>query len=245
MLVYETEESYYIFFLKSGHSLLNSVFNNVFAKYSIGFNSSCNIPLTSEEFRQKQKFLFVRNPISRFFSSYYFFDFDKTMGIDAYIEYSTTTSQRDRDSHLKSQYNCLTVGRDMKWTSMRDYFDSELGEYKIVKLEDLDRDIEYFRETKSKANNTAFYSENSTLFNQEVNFNFLKSKNKAINIDFILLYSYYKTYYEKTKLHHRKVDFLSKINQRQYLEVYYLFEEEMLFYGYEHLDNTRFIKSVI
>jgi len=234
MLVYETEQSYYVFFLKSGHNLLKSVVDSLFAKYSIGFSSNYNILLTSEEFRRKQKFLFVRNPINRFFSSYYYFDFYKTMGIDAYIEYFKTTSRRDHNAHLDSQYKCLSVGKDIKQVGMKDYFDSKLGEYKIIKIEDLDSKIEGFKRRELISNN---------LYDEEIAFDFLDTKNKAINIDFILLYLFFKNYNEMG--HHKKVNFLSKINQHQYFWTYSLFEEEMLFYGYEHLDNTKFIKSII
>ena len=74
MLAYSTEKSDYIFFLKSGHTLLKTVFRNVFFRHSIDFDSYQAFKLHSKEFKKRQKFLFVRNPIDRFFSTYYFFE---------------------------------------------------------------------------------------------------------------------------------------------------------------------------
>ena len=61
MFLYSTEESNYIFFEKAGNNLLRSVFDSMFSRHSVNFRSDCVIPLDSKEFREEQKFLFVRN----------------------------------------------------------------------------------------------------------------------------------------------------------------------------------------
>ena len=236
MLAYSTQESDYIFFLKSGHTLLKTVFRNVFLRHSIDFSSYQTIEPESKEFRKKQKFLFVRNPIDRFFSSYYYFNFDKLLGLDNYIKQYSTICEQGDDPHIKPQYNCLTFVKSAACLGMYNYFYNELGKCELVRIEDIDKDIEDFMGNKS---------ESRDLYNEESTFNFLNSENKVMSIDFTLLYCYFKTYYEKKKLHHKKIDFLSKIDRHQYGRVYDLLKDEMLFYGYEKHDLAKCKKSIL
>ena len=147
MLVYSTKTSDYVFFQKSGHTLLKTVFRNVFLRHFIDFSSYQAIKPDSEKFKEKQKFLFVRNPINRFFSSFYFFDYTKSMKLDDYIKNFNITLKQRQDGHLQSQYECLTFKSSKTYSSIENYFNEELGKYQIIKIEDIDRDVELFKKS--------------------------------------------------------------------------------------------------
>lgn len=232
MISYNTDKSDYIFFLKSGSSLLKSALTNLFIKHTIKYTSSYGLSSNTIGFKEKQKYVFVRNPIDRFFSSYYFLSMDKKIGIDYYIENFNKICREEGDNHIIPQFRCLSSER-----SIEDYFSNEFGNYKIIKIEDIDKEVEDFMKNKS---------ESDSIYNEKVTFNFLDGETDIANIDFILLYTYFKAYYEKEwKMHHKKVNFLPEIDKHQYSEVYKLLKDEMLFYGYEKHDHRKFKKGLL
>ena len=232
MFKYKMNKTDYVFFLKSGSSLLKSVLINLFSNHTIEYSHSYTISLDDERFKQKQKYIFVRNPIDRFFSGYYFSNRNKEMGIDEYIQNYNRICKEENDPHLLSQFRCLSTEE-----SIESYFNNEFGNYKIVKIEDVDKEVENFMKNKSESKN---------IYNEKIDFDFLNSENSEISIDFILLYTYFKTYYEKEwKMHHKKINFLPEIDKHQYSEVYKLFKDEMLFYGYEKHDHRKFKKALL
>lgn len=242
MLAYSTKKSDYIFFLKSGHTLLKTVFRNVFFRNSIDFDSYQNIQPDNEEFKEKQKFLFVRNPIDRFFSTYYFFEYDSSINLNSYIKDYDTNLEQTQNAHFKPQYKCLTTGKGTAYSSIEICFNEEFGKYKIIKIEDIDKNIELF---KTSLDFAIHKTGSSKFYDQEVAFDFLNNEDKVVSFDFILLYSYFKDYYEKTVRHHRNIDFLKKITRNQYEQVYSLLKDEMLFYGYEKHDLSKCKKNMI
>lgn len=232
MFSYNTNKSDYIFFLKAGSCLLESTLTNLFKNYKINYTFNYGIPIASKEYGEKQKYLFVRNPIDRFFSSYYFFSINERMQINDYIKDFNVICEKEKDSgHFLSQFRCLTATGNIK-----DYFSTELGNYKIIRIEDIDNKVETFMKEKS---------ESSDLYNELITFDFLDNELGKINIDFILLYTFFKTYYEKQKMHHKKINFLPEIDKHQYSEVYKLFKDEMLLYGYKKHDHTKFKKTLL
>ena len=242
MLAYSTEKSDYIFFLKSGHTLLKTVFRNVFFRHSIDFDSYQAFKLHSKEFKKRQKFLFVRNPIDRFFSTYYFFESNSLIKLDNYIKDYNTTLEIKKDDNYYPQYKFLTSRKSKKYSNIEDYFNKEFGKYKIIKIEDIDRDVELFKISLDFA---IHKTGSSKFYDQEIAFNFLNNENKVVSLDFILLYSYFKDYYGKTVQHHKNKDFLKEITRDQYEQVYSLLKDEMLFYGYEKHDLTKCKKKII
>ena len=242
MLAYSTEKSDYIFFLKSGHTLLKTVFRNVFFRHSIDFDSYQAFKLHSKEFKKRQKFLFVRNPIDRFFSTYYFFESNSLIKLDNYIKDYNTTLELKKDDHYYPQYKCLTSRKSKKYSNIEDYFNKEFGKYKIIKIEDIDRDVELFKISLDFA---IHKTGSSKFYDQEIAFNFLNNENKIVSLDFILLYSYFKDYYGKTVQHHKNKDFLKEITRDHYEQVYSLLKDEMLFYGYEKHDLSKCKKKII
>jgi hypothetical protein len=242
MLTYSTKKSDYIFFLKSGHTLLKTVFRNVFFKHSIDFNSYQIIQPDREEFKEKQKFLFVRNPIDRFFSTYYFFEYNSSINLNSYIRDYNTNLEQTQNAHYKPQYKCLTTGKGTSYSSIDTCFNEEFGKYKIIKIEDIDSSMELF---KTSLDFSIQKTGSSKFYDQEITFDFLNNENKLVSLDFILLYSYFKDYYEKIVRHHKNRDFLKEITKDQYEQVYSLLKDEMLFYGYEKHDLTKCKKNLI
>jgi hypothetical protein len=236
--------------LKSGHRLLFSTFKELFNNFNIEYQvSSSLIPYG-------KTIIFVRNPIDRFFSSYYWLhslrEENQIIG-DVLKKYNCTSLKNFisvykelsfdlKDFHYLSQsqdilYNNVALINEEK-INYKQLYDNhyKLG-YEIYRIEDVNLNV--FESCKWATINQNYGFLNSDVktifkpqFYQEHQFlKFVKNIDE-IHFFFNLYYVYFKGVYDYSK-HHQDKKYKQNISESDYELVYDMFKDEIKFFGYK------------
>jgi len=253
---------------KNGHTILYMTFIHLF--------KHLNIDISLEN--KPNNFLnnvhiFVRNPVDRFFSSYYWLinmtknGEDKykqdilnlikntnTHNIDNYINRYDVFLKECDDFHYIPQSSQILYSKnkiykneiiDIK-TDLKLLYDKKFGVgYKILKIEDIDKVIE--DNMSSLINkNFGFYNKLNTKAFNESKFDFLKDYPGDVSFLFSTFYLYFKNIYKITK-HHINIDYTKEVKSTEYKTVCSLTENESIFFNYpeRRVDKNIFKKSLI
>ena len=234
--------------LKSGHRLLYSTFKELFNKFNISYEVNSSI------LPYGKTIIFVRNPIDRFFSSYYWLDSlnekseiseilkkYKCFNLKDYISVYKELTAELNDFHYLSQsqeiiYDNVSLINDEKINHQQLYDNHFKLGYEIYRIEDVNLDI--FENCKWATINEdyGFLTNNlKTIFNQNSYkshqfLNFVNEYNE-INLYFNLYYVYFKGIYDYSK-HHQDKSYKKNISNSDYQKVYDMFKDEMKFFDY-------------
>ena len=254
--------------LKNGHTLLYVSFIHLFKHLNI----EVEVIVKPTEILNNVH-IFVRNPINRFFSSYYWLGYMAEIGEDVYknnlITLLKKTNVSDIDSYINQYRNFLIECDDFHYipqscqilysedkiyknelidiqTDIKLLYDKNFGlNYKIFKIEDINKNIEENRTSLIKKNIGFNGSYEPIAFNTN-KFSFLEDYPNEISFLFSTFYEYFKNIYIKTN-HHKNIDYTDKINLHQFKTVCSLTENERTFFGYDlkEIDYKVFKKALI
>ena len=252
--------------LKNGHTLLYVTFVHLFKHLNIEVETKPTEILNNVH-------IFVRNPIDRFFSSYYWLDYMTKVGSEVYknnlISLLKKTNISDIDSYINQYRNFLIECDDFHYipqscqilrtedkiykndlidiqTDIKLLYNKNFGSnYKIFKIEDINKIIEGNTSSLIKKNIGFDGSYEPIAFNLN-KFDFLEGYPNDINFLFSTFYQYFKNIYTKTN-HHKNIDYTDRINLPQYKLVCSLTENERTFFGYDlkEIDYKVFKKTLI
>jgi hypothetical protein len=248
---------------KSGHTLLYSTFIHLF--------KHLNVEIELEDDPNKilnNVYIFVRNPIDRFFSSYFWIENILKHEEDDIIKHIKKTNIYDIESYI-NKYDIFLKGCDdfhfipqssqilrnnkiykeeiiNSQTNLKLLYDSKLGpNYKIFKIEDIDKSIQ---------NNVLSIIDKEIKFYNKLDkmefiinkFNFLEDYPNDVSFLFSTFYQYFKNIYAMT-YHHMNVDYIKKVSFSDYNKVCSLTENECGFFGYDkkEIDYKLFRKTLI
>jgi hypothetical protein len=253
---------------KNGHTILYMTFIHLF--------KHLNIDISLE--KKPNNFLnnvhiFVRNPVDRFFSSYFWLinmtknGEDKykqdilnlikntnSHNIDNYINRYDIFLKECDDFHYIPQSSQILYSKnkiykneiiDIK-TDLKLLYDKKFGsEYKILKIEDIDTII---KNNMSSLINKNFGFDNkldAEAFN-ESKFDFLKDYPSEVSFLFSTFYLYFKNIYKITN-HHKNIDYTKEVKFTEYKTVCSLTENESIFFDYptKMFDRNIFKKSLV
>ena len=253
--------------LKNGHTLLYVTFVHLFKHLNIEVETKPIEILNNVH-------IFVRNPIDRFFSSYYWLDYMTKVGSEDYknnlITLLKKTNISDIDSYINQYRNFLIECDDFHYipqssqilyniknktyknelidiqTDLKLLYDEIFGlNYKIFKIENINKIIERNTSTLIKKNIGFDRNFETPAFNLN-KFDFLEDYPNEVSFLFSTFYEYFKSIYVKTN-HHKNIDYTNKINLYQYKLVCSLAENERTFFGYDlkEIDYNVFKKALI
>lgn len=234
--------------LKSGHRLMFSVFKELFNNFNIDYKISSSTDILSKNI------IFVRNPIDRFFSSYFWLDslnespeiskilkkykiVDLSSFIDVYEEFSLQVN----DFHYSPQSQEILT-KNISLFNKINYkvlYDNTypLG-YEIYKIEDLDKMVFDSCKWATINENFGFLSTHNTktifdsrYYSKYSFLNFLSDLD-SVNVFFNLYYIYFKSVYDYSK-HHQDKKYKNIITNSNYEKVYNMFNDELIFFGYK------------
>jgi hypothetical protein len=219
-------------------------------------------------------YIFVRNPIDRFFSSYYWLDYMVKNGSEVEKNYLKTllkkTNIYDIDSHINQYRNFLIecdnfhyipqscqIFYDLKnkiykseiidtQTDLKSLYDKNFGlNYKIFKIEDINKTIDEGITTLIKKNIGLNGDFDTPAFNLS-KLEFLKEYPNEVSFMFSTFYQYFKNLY-RINNHHKNIDYTKKVKFTGYDAVCSLTENERIFFGYGLRDINRkdFKKTLI
>lgn len=239
--------------LKNGHTLLYVTFIHLFKHLNIEVESKPSRVLNNV-------YIFVRNPIDRFFSSYYWLDCVIKDGSE--IEKSDLkallkkTNISDIDSYIHQYENFLTECNNFHYipqsceifynlrnkiykseiidpqTDLKLLYDENFGlNYKIFKIEDITKTINEGISTLVKKN-VGFSGDHNTHAFKLNKFDFLNDYPNEVSFLFSTFYQYFKHIYIMTN-HHKNIDYTKKVKFTEYDAVCSLTECERVFFNYE------------
>ena len=253
---------------KSGHTLLYTTFIHLFKHLNIDVEIENN----PNKFLNNV-YIFVRNPIDRFISSYFYLNRMLNDGQDEYkngiVNLIKNTNINDIDGYI-SRYeifikecddfhyipqssqilynNCRIYKEEIidAQTDLKLLYDLRFGSnYKIFKIEDIDRVI-----NKNSAilihKNIGFDNKlDSMAFNID-KFYFLNDYSKEVNFLFTTFYLFFKNI-NKINGHHKNVDYLNEVTFSGYSIIQSLTENERVFFKYpkKSVDINIFKKNLI
>ena len=256
--------------LKNGHTLLYTTFIHLFKHFKI------EVELETDQSKVlNNSYIFVRNPIDRFFSSYYWLEHMSNVGETKYKENILKNMEllkiNDVNSFIQNYENFVNLCNDFHYIpqssqilfknnqyikeeiinpsiNLNELYENKfLKNYNLFKIEDINHVIE--------ENVNLLISQNIgfkdkmiySSFNLEFkNFEFLNEFPKEFNFLFITFYSFYKNYYQFIQ-HHRNIDYISKITFHEYEKVRKITKNEYDFFEYDKkvIDYKLFKKNMI
>jgi hypothetical protein len=251
---------------KNGHTLLYTTFIHLFKHLNIEVGTNPDEILSNV-------YVFVRNPINRFFSSYNWLDYMSKIGEDEYKKNIKILLKKinvcDIDSYISQYGNFLIECDDFHYipqscqilcnknkiyknelidikTDLKLLYDAKFGlNYKIFKIENIDEIIE--KNIFSLIEKNVGFNKQSESVAFNINkFDFLEDYPNDVSFLFSTFYQYFKNIFKMTH-HHKNIDYTNKINLPQYKLVCSITENERIFFGYnlEEIDYKVFKKTLI
>jgi hypothetical protein len=255
---------------KNGHTLLYTTFIHLFKHLNIEFEMEGDV----SKFLGNS-YIFVRNPIDRFFSSYFFMEFTSKFGtgifskrvrhlvnsnniynINGYIkDYDNFINMCDDTHFIPQSSQILYINGEV--LLKKEIINSEIDinllyenkfekNYKIFKIEDIDKIIK--ENTLNLISKDIGFSDNfnSIAFDVDNKFDFLSDFPNEINFLFSTFYFYFKNLY-KMSAHHKNVNYVDKITLEEYKKVCKITNNEYNFFKYDEkiIDEKLFKKRLI
>ena len=225
----------FIFNFKSGSTLFRDSIVMALRLHKIDF--------TVQNGMVGKKIIFVRNPIDRFFSSYFWLE--KVSGfkqdekkikndnninsLSSFIMNYPEFIEKVDDRHYLPQFHHILNGR--KFNNYN--FNTIYGlDYSIIKIEDIKNEIESVINSEYKDD---IYDVNLQ--------GIFDSFPKEVRVSFLLTYCYSKNRLDKN--HHSYSEWTNLITFEEYNYVKKLFRDEMVFLGYEHDLSLRLFKKIL
>jgi hypothetical protein len=239
---------------KSGHTLLRTTFIHLFKHLNIDVELEFN----PNNFLENV-YIFVRNPIDRFFSSYFWLyymlnDDKESINISNYIRNYENFLEKTEDSHFITQSTYILYNYEKLLKNeiinneiqIKSLYENKFGtNYKIFKIEDIDKIID-----ESKQNliskNVGFENKFEALaFNMD-KFNFLETLPNESSFLFTTFYLFFKNLYQ-TSTHHKNISYVDKVTLQEYQKVSKITKNEYDFFGYDEkiIDEKLFKRNVI
>jgi hypothetical protein len=249
---------------KNGHTLLYTTFVHLFKHSNIEFEFEGNVSKILGN-----SYIFVRNPIDRFFSSYFFMEYMSQFGKCSWSEYVKrlveSTNIYNINSFIKDYDNFLNVCDDPHFIPQSSQilcnnqeiflkkeitngdinllYENKFGKnYKIFKIEDIDEIIE--KNTLNLISTDIGFNEmfHTPAFNVD-KFDFLSDFSGEMNFLFSTFYFYFKNLY-KISTHHKNVSYIDKITLDDYKKVCKITNNEYNFFKYdEKIINQKLFKK--
>ena len=253
---------------KNGHTLLYITFIHLFKHLNIDMKLENNPNRTL-----KNVYIFVRNPIDRFFSSYFWLINMTKHGEEKYkkdiINLKKNTNVHDIDNYINryeiflkecNDFHYIPQSSQILYDNCKIYkeeiidiksdlkllYNAKFGpDYKILKIEDVDKIIE--ENTSSLISKKIGFDNklDGIAFNMN-KFDFLQDYSSEVSFLFSTFYQYFKNIYKMTN-HHKNIDYTKKVKFTEYQTVCSLTENECTFFGYDEKETTRgiFKKTLI
>lgn len=253
--------------VKNGHTLLYVTFIHLFKHLNIEVEDKPSNVLNNVH-------IFVRNPIDRFFSSYYWLDSLIKDGSEAEKNNLKTllkkTNVTDVSSYINQYRNFLIECNDFHYipqscqifyglkdkiykneiidiqTDLKLLYDKNFGlNYKIFKIEDINKTIDEGISTLVKKNIGFNGYLDAPAFNLN-KFYFLEDYPTEVSFLFSTFYQYFKNIYKITN-HHKNIDYIEKVKFTEYDVVCSLTENERIFFDYDlkKINRNDFKKTLI
>jgi hypothetical protein len=253
---------------KSGHTLLNITFIHLFKHLNINVEIEHNPNKILGNV-----YIFVRDPNDRFFSSYFWLfhmlkygeddyrngiknliETTKVYDINSFIkQYKTFIKECDDFHYIPQSSQILYNNRNIYkeeiingQTDLKLLYESKFGlNYKICKIEDIDRVIE--KNTSSLINRNIGFDNKLEVADFDINkFDFLEDYSNEVSFLFSTFYQYFKNIYNSTE-HHRNINHTSDVTFFEYETVCSLNKNESTFFDYpiKKIDIHIFKKSLI
>lgn len=245
--------------LKNGHTLLYVTFIHLFKHLNIEVETKPSGVLNNIH-------IFVRNPIDRFFSSYYWLDYmikdgseveknklkdllkkTKISDIDTYItEYKNFLTECNNFHYIPQSCEIFYDLRNKNYkseiidpqTNLKLLYDKNFGSnYKIFKIEDITKNIDEGISTLIKKNIGFNGDYNTPAFNLN-KFDFLEDYPNEVSFLFSTFYQYFKNIYKVTN-HHKNIDYTKKVKFTEYDTVCSLTKSECVFFNYDLKEFNR------
>lgn len=254
--------------LKNGHTLLYTTFIHLFKHLNIEvkFENEPNKVLSNS-------YIFVRNPIDRFFSSYFWLEYMSKIGDEGYrdgiINCMELTRVSNIDSYIRNYSNFINKCNDFHYIpqssqilyndkkilkeeiidtqfDLKSLYEYKFGlNYNIFKIEEINKNIK--KNTSSLIDKNIGFDDksNSIGFNMD-KFSFLEDFSSEVSFLFTTFYSYFKNIYESTT-HHKNIDYVNKITLYEYDMVCKITKNEYDFFEYDKkvIDCKLFKKNMI
>jgi hypothetical protein len=255
--------------VKNGHTLIYTTLSHLFQHFKIEIEFSFDTTTSLDK-----KIIFTRDPIDRFFSSYFWMkqmiefdnDHEEKIKINDYLRSSKIT---DINSYIINYRTFLQFCDDFHYipqSSQLLFYDNS-----FFKEEVLDGDLNLLYKNKFKNNfkfikiesiNDVIKSNNNTIIKENIGFND-KLKKTAFNTDtiefpflsdfpaefnfmFMLFYSYFKNLYGQRE-HHLNINYNDKVTKNEYSKVCQYTSNESYFFGYDQklISDTEFKQMLI
>ena len=251
---------------KNGHTLLRTTFIHLFKHLNI------DVELEHDQMKLlKKSYIFVRNPIDRFFSSYswmenmlkngddlnkeYIIDCMKSANVNNISDYINNYENfidKCDDTHFIPQSSHILDDDDkmLKNEIINNQFDLKLFyqnrfgvNYKIFKIEEIDKIIK-----KNTLNliskNIGFENKTDSVGFDNNKFEFLIDFPNDVSFLFTTFYLYFKNLFEMS-LHHKHINYMEEITLQEYYKVCNITNNECDFFGYdEKVINNKVFKIV-
>jgi hypothetical protein len=252
---------------KNGHTLLYNTFVHLFNHLNIEFEMKGDVTKILSN-----SYIFVRNPIDRFFSSYFFMEYVSRFGTEGHSDdvkrLVESTNIRDINTYIRNYNMFLSMCDDTHFIpqssqilynnqqiflkneiindeiDMNLLYENKFGKnYKIFKIEDIDEVIKENTLNLISKNIGSDDRFNSIAFNTfKCEFEFLNDFSIDSNFLFTTFYFYFKNLHQTSK-HHKNVNYIEKITLDEYRKVCEITKNEYLFFQYdEKVINRKLFK---
>ena len=238
---------------KNGHTLLKITFIHLFKHFNI------DVEFESEQIKfLNNSHIFVRNPIDRFFSSYYWLEHTSKLPTDIYNQSVVDIIKRANIYNLSDYIKNYDIFIDI----CNDYHfipqSSQILQNKIItnqadikllyenKFEDIDTIIE--KNTKNLLSKNIVFDLNLVTNTFNINkFDFLNDFPNEVSFLFMTFYFYFKNLieYPLYHKHHKHINYIEKITSQEYSMVCKITKNECDFFGYNEkvIDGKLFKKN--
>jgi hypothetical protein len=253
---------------KNGHTLLYNTFIHLFNHLNIEFEMESDVTKILGN-----SYIFVRNPVDRFFSSYFFMEYVSRFGVGTHSDsvrcLVESTNIRNVNAYIRNYNMFINVCDDTHFIpqssqilyknqqiflkneiindeiDMNLLYENKFGKnYKIFKIEDIDGVINENTLNLISKNIGSDERFNSMAFNTfKYEFEFLNDFSIDTNFLFTTFYFYFKNLYQ-TSTHHKNVNYIEKITLDEYREVCNITKKEYSFFQYnEKVIDRKFFKK--
>ena len=253
---------------KNGHTLLYNTFVHLFNHLNIEFEMESDVTKILGN-----SYIFVRNPVDRFFSSYFFMEYVSRFGTEGHSDdvrrLVESTNIRDINTYIRNYNMFLSMCDDTHFIpqssqilynnqkiflkheiingeiDMNLLYENKFGKnYKIFKIEDIDGVIkENTLNLISKNIGSAGRFNSMALNTFKYEFEFLNYFPIDTNFLFTTFYFYFKNLHQKSG-HHKNVNYFEKITLQEYREVCNITKKEYSFFQYdEKVINQKLFKK--
>jgi hypothetical protein len=269
----------YVAPLKSGNRLIYSSLIELFKLNKIKFEL-----VDISKGYLKNCYMFVRNPLNRFFSSYSWF-----LAMEHRYNEETTWSQDERkifestqktfrefeinslSDYIRNYKKFINVCEDFhslpqtsflimkpndagfrsntNFNFRKEYEKSFNGIHFFYRVEEIDEAVEVNRNFLVSINFNKQFNIENTLENQKIKeFDFLAHLPKCLHYQFMVIYTYFKNYYDKAHHLNQIPKLMETITKDEYFMALDMFRKEMLFFGYDdeiNLKKINFKKNIL